>query len=73
MQQLGPCAEKVRLVREFSRAAEAYADSVSVFACKAGLVAREEYEQLRLISERAREEVEEARLALQAHTGKHGC
>ena len=67
------CQEKARLVGEFQVCTELYADNVRELTYHIGTISKDRYFKVKETSEFARLHCEEARMALERHTGKHGC
>jgi hypothetical protein len=67
------CAEKTRLVEEYSAATSAFSEAVKELRRKIGTSPKEEYKRLAQNSNEARVNAEQARLALEQHISAHHC
>lgn len=67
------CAEKERLMKEYSSAAQGYSDSVAELQQKTGTSQKKEYDRLTRITTETRVKAEQARLAVESHVAAHGC
>jgi hypothetical protein len=67
------CDEKVRLLRQYDDATLAFSNAVQEQRLKIGTAPRDEYQRLERISNEARVQSEQARLALEQHIATHGC
>jgi hypothetical protein len=67
------CDVKRELLMAYQRASDVYSKAVSQLVRHTGSVSANEYKQLRLMAERARQGCIEARDALSAHTYEHHC
>jgi len=68
-----PCPTKTALLNEYGNATKLYADAVGELAQRIGIVQRDEYERLRMASEKFRRLSSNTLEALDAHTREHGC
>jgi hypothetical protein len=67
------CAEKARLVEEYSAATSAFSEVLKELRRKIGTSPRDEYKRLAQNSNEARVNAEQARLALKQHISAHHC
>jgi hypothetical protein len=67
------CPKKRSLLLLWQAATEAYSESVTELAKKAGEISADEYEMLRKQIERARFHTADARNAFELHAEEHGC
>ena len=67
------CEEKARLVRLYNVATVGFSAAVKELNRRIGTSPKEEYERLTRISNEARVQSEQARLALERHIADHGC
>ena len=67
------CKLKGRLIAEYQKAAEVYAQSVNGLAHHIGGLTLAEYDQLRLATQRAKRSMHEARKNLETHISEHQC
>jgi hypothetical protein len=67
------CEEKSRMAREYEVATSAFSESVKELHRKIGTSLKDEYTRLTQISNEARVQSEQARLALEKHIATHGC
>jgi hypothetical protein len=67
------CPTKVQLTEQYVAAMVEYARTVGLLRSRLGKMRRDEYEQVRASGERAREQSEECRAALERHVEEHGC
>jgi hypothetical protein len=68
-----PCPAKTDLLNVYVNATQRYTDAVDALAKKIGTVPRDDYEKLRVASEKARRVSLEALERLDAHSHEHGC
>lgn len=68
-----PCEEKIRLLRDYSFALSDYERVSKLLNERTGVMAKEDYEGIRVFAAKAKKLAEEARLALDRHTAEHGC
>jgi hypothetical protein len=67
------CEEKARLVRKYNVATAGFSETVKELHWRIGTSPKEEYTRLMQISNEARVQSEQARLALEKHIAAHGC
>jgi hypothetical protein len=67
------CEEKARLVKEYNAATARFSEAVKQLHRKIGTSPKEEYTRLMQISNEARVQSEQTRLALEKHIATHGC
>jgi hypothetical protein len=67
------CEEKARLLRQYDYATLAFSNAVQELRRKIGTSPKEEYTRLTQISNEARAQSEQTRLALEQHIAAHGC
>jgi inorganic triphosphatase YgiF len=67
------CEEKARLAKEYNVATSAFSEAVKQLHLRIGTSPKEEYTRLTQISNEARMQSEQARLALEKHLAAHGC
>jgi hypothetical protein len=67
------CAERAALVAVYQRATQAYSDAVTNLSRRMGTSSKEEFEELRRLSETARRASAEALKALDGHIAQHNC
>jgi hypothetical protein len=68
-----PCPTKTALLIAYQDATKLYGDSVGKLAQTIGVVSRDEYDSLRIASEKAHRLSLRALEALDAHNHEHGC
>jgi hypothetical protein len=68
-----PCPAKATLMIAYQNATKVHAESVGKLGQIIDLVSRDEYDSLRLVSEKAHRLSLTALEALDAHTEEHGC
>jgi hypothetical protein len=68
-----PCPTKTALLIAYQNETKRYADAVGQLEQKIGVVSRDEYERLRVASEKTRRLSLEALETLDAHSDEHGC
>jgi hypothetical protein len=67
------CEEKARLVKEYNVATAEFSEAVKQLHQRIGTSPKEEYTRLTQISNEARVQSEQARLALEKHIATHRC
>jgi hypothetical protein len=67
------CEEKARLVKEYNVATAAFSEAVKQLHLRIRTSPKEEYTRLTQISNEARVQSEQTRLALEKHIAAHGC
>ena len=67
------CAEKSRLLCEYTVAMDDYGRAVRALATKAGVMKKSEYTKIREYVNKARLKSESAYTELDRHTAEHGC
>jgi hypothetical protein len=67
------CEEKARLVKEYNAATAAFSKAVKQLHQRIGTSPKEEYRRLTQVSNEARVQSEQVRLALEKHIAAHGC
>jgi hypothetical protein len=67
------CPEKVRLVAAYFHATSSHQRSVETLNRFIGTIQKAEYEDIREWTEKARMNVDVARIALEAHIAEHDC
>ena len=67
------CAERIRLMNVWSKAAGVYHATVRELTKRAGSLDAKAYDQLLVNADLARQEVEKNRDALDVHRAEHGC
>ena len=70
---VGSCHEKDRLFRAHSCAAADHIRAVLLLNERTGVMSKGDYEAIRRYADKADHLEEQARLALERHTGEHGC
>ena len=68
-----PCPTKTALLIAYQNSTRLYADAVGKLAQNIGVVPREEYESLRITSDKEHRLSLQALEALDAHNQEHGC
>jgi hypothetical protein len=68
-----PCPTKTTLLIAYQKATKVHADSVGKLGQIINLVSRDEYDSLRIVSEKEHRLSLKALEALDAHTHEHGC
>jgi|HubBroStandDraft_1064217.scaffolds.fasta_scaffold1742697_1 hypothetical protein len=68
-----PCEEKIRLLRDYSFALSDYERVSKLLNERTGVMAKEDYDGIRVFAEKARELAEQARATLDRHTAQHCC
>jgi hypothetical protein len=67
------CEEKARLLRKYNVPTAGFSETVKELHRRMGTTPKEEYIRLTQISNEARLQSEQARLALEQHIAVHGC
>ena len=67
------CPTKTRLLAEWQKAAETYANAVAELSRNIGVIPKSEYEHLSQVAENARHSSLKAKASLEAHMKAHGC
>jgi hypothetical protein len=67
------CKEKARLVKEYNLATAGFSEAVKQLHQRIRTSPKEEYTRLTQISNEARVQSEQVRLALEKHIATHGC
>ena len=67
------CAERTRLLAEYSDATDAFSMAVQELRIKIEMSSREEHQRLERVTLEARMKSEQAKLALEEHVVTHGC
>ena len=67
------CAEKLRLVLEYTKAAWQFSQVVANLHANTGSSSKEQHEQMKRIVDGRRIVMEQARLTLDRHVSDHGC
>jgi hypothetical protein len=67
------CAERTRLLVVWQSAMETYSRAVAEQSQLIGMISRPEFERLSRAAEAARQQLQEVKEILRAHTSAHGC
>jgi hypothetical protein len=67
------CEEKMRLLRDHLATKSDYGRAVRLLNEQSGTMKKPDYVTIRAYAEKAKESVEQTRLALDNHVAEHGC